>query len=111
MSLDCAVPGCPNAILWRDLCALHMPDHIKALSMHSQDTKALPALDNTLLPMYSQDRWDRLLDSTIAKIKSLAKLKGGEYSGDTDRLANFRRHASALGLSQDHVSAVYAGKN
>ena len=60
---------------------------------------------------YEQKQWDLLLEETIAQIKHLALAKGGEYSGDDDRLANFRRNAAALGLSMEHVWAVYAAKH
>lgn len=60
---------------------------------------------------YSHQRYSDLLETTFAEIKKLSELKGGEYSGDTDRLANFRRNATALGLTQEQVWAVYAAKH
>lgn len=64
-----------------------------------------------MVQRYSQEQWEELTERSVAQIHSLAKLKGGEYSGDEDRLANFRRNAEALGLSMEHVWAVYAGKH
>ena len=60
---------------------------------------------------YSHSRWEALLDSAVAQIKSLSSLKGGEYAGDSDRLANFRRNAAALGLPMETVWAVYSAKH
>lgn len=61
--------------------------------------------------MYSHDRWDQLLAKTTKAITDLALLKGGEYSGDKDRLANFRRNGQALNLPMQTIWAVYAGKH
>lgn len=60
---------------------------------------------------YSHERWNRLLEQTVDSIKRLAEQKGGEYAGDTDRLANFRRNAQALDLQPEQVWSVYAGKH
>lgn len=60
---------------------------------------------------YSPVQWDKLLTRTIDSIKALATTKGGEYSGDDDRLANFRRNAAALGIPMETCWAVYAGKH
>lgn len=62
-------------------------------------------------PCYSQERWTLLLDETIRSIRALSVLKGGEYAGDSDRLANFRRNAEALELTPEQVWRVYAGKH
>lgn len=61
--------------------------------------------------MYTHAQYDKLVKATIEQINSLSKLKGGEYAGDVDRLANFRRNAAALGLNMETVWAVYAGKH
>jgi len=60
---------------------------------------------------YSHERYDTLVQQTVANIKQLSELKGGEYAGDLDRLANFRRNAAALGLEMEQVWAVYAAKH
>ena len=61
--------------------------------------------------MFSHENYARLMDDTFAKMKQLGSLKGGEYSGDYDRLANFRRNAERLGLTMETVWAVYAAKH
>lgn len=61
--------------------------------------------------VFTHADWGRLLDATFAEMKKLAELKGGEYSGDTDRLLNFRRNGASLGLPMETVWAVYAGKH
>lgn len=60
---------------------------------------------------FTPQQWETLLTEALAKIQSLSKLKGGEYAGDQDRLANFRRNAAALGVDMELVWAVYAGKH
>lgn len=62
-------------------------------------------------PRYAQAQWGQLLDGTFEGIKRLTRLKGGEYSGDDDRLLNFRRNGEALGLPMETVWAVYAAKH
>jgi hypothetical protein len=61
--------------------------------------------------MYTHERYAQLIDDTIADITKLSALKGGEYAGDQDRLANFRRNALALGMPMESVWAVYAAKH
>lgn len=60
---------------------------------------------------YSHKRYDELLFKVTEEIQKLSSLKGGEYAGDDDRLANFRRNAEALGLPMETVWAVYAAKH
>lgn len=57
------------------------------------------------------EEYNRIVDETWNKVHQLSHLKGGEYAGDKDRLANFRRNAEALGLSMETVWAVYAAKH
>lgn len=47
----------------------------------------------------------------FARVKVLSTVKGGEYSGDVDRLLNFRRNAKALALTKEQIWAVYAAKH
>lgn len=61
--------------------------------------------------MFSHEEYQKLVEETIDQINSLSKHKGGEYADDSDRLANFRRNALALGLKMEQVWAVYAGKH
>jgi hypothetical protein len=60
---------------------------------------------------YTHERWERLLSQTTDAIRQLAAQKGGEYAGDADRLANFRRNGAELGLEPEQVWRVYAGKH
>lgn len=60
---------------------------------------------------YSHERFNALIDSTVAELRKLSELKGGEYAGDSDRLANFRRNGANLGVPMELVWAVYAGKH
>lgn len=61
--------------------------------------------------MYSHEQWRLLLARIYHDVSQLATLKGGEYSGDFDRLANFRRNAQNLGLPMETVWGVYAAKH
>jgi hypothetical protein len=61
--------------------------------------------------VYSHAEYAKIVEQTVEQIHSLSTLKGGEYAGDIDRLANFRRNALNLGLNMEDVWAVYAGKH
>ena len=60
---------------------------------------------------FSHADFNTLDKTTVAEINKLATLKGGEYAGDVDRLANFRRNGAALDLPMLTVWAVYAAKH
>lgn len=62
-------------------------------------------------PKFTPQRWDDLINKTVDRINQLSRTKGGEYAGDEDRLANFRRNGENLGLRMEQVWAVYAGKH
>ena len=53
----------------------------------------------------------RLLSETVDQIASLSKNKGGEYAGDVDRLANFRRNGVDLDLPMEVIWRVYCAKH
>lgn len=61
--------------------------------------------------IFPPEEYTKLLDETYQMLKKLSTLKGGEYAGDADRLANFRRNGENLGLEMEQVWAVYAGKH
>lgn len=52
-----------------------------------------------------------LMEKTFDDALRLRKLKGGEYAGDDDALANFRRNAEAVGLNMETVWRIYAAKH
>lgn len=60
---------------------------------------------------FPHSKYNELVKQTIDEILKLGQLKGGEYAGDNDRLANFRRNADRLGLKMEQVWAVYANKH
>lgn len=60
---------------------------------------------------FSHVEYSKLMSDTFINIAKLSELKGGEYSGDDDRLANFRRNAAAQGLSLEAIWGVYAAKH
>ena len=57
------------------------------------------------------ETFDKILNDTIEEMRKLSTLKGGEYAGDTDRLANFKRNAAAFGVTPILIWGVYAGKH
>lgn len=61
--------------------------------------------------IFPHDKYSQLMENTFQQLRDLSILKGGEYSGDTDRLANFRRNAAALGLDYRQIWAVYSAKH
>ena len=61
--------------------------------------------------MFTHGRYELLLTETFATVTKLSKLKGGEYAGDEDRLANFRRNAEDQELPMESIWRVYAAKH
>jgi hypothetical protein len=60
---------------------------------------------------FSYAQYEELMNLTFEKCRELGKLKGSEYSGDLDRLANFRRNGLKLQLPMEVIWAVYAAKH
>jgi hypothetical protein len=69
------------------------------------------AADHLGVEGFSHAAWADLLAQTVDSITKLGREKGGEYAGDHDRLANFRRNAAATGVSMELVWRIYAGKH
>lgn len=61
--------------------------------------------------MTDQNTYDKLVAETWETITELGKKKGGEYSGDHDRLANFKRNGERLNLPMEVIWAVYFMKH
>ena len=61
--------------------------------------------------MFGHEEYDEVIRSTFNEVLQLGKLKGGEYSGDYDRLANFRRNGMQLGLPMEVIWGVYSAKH
>jgi hypothetical protein len=61
--------------------------------------------------VFSHIEFERLVKDTFETVMELGKLKGGEYSGDTDRLLNFRRNGADLELPKETIWRVYAAKH
>lgn len=60
---------------------------------------------------YSPERYAALVKYVIERIETLGTLKGGEYAGDVDRLANFRRNAEQVGSFMEQIWAIYYNKH
>lgn len=63
------------------------------------------------MTIYPHSKYEALIEATVKQIKELSTLKGGEYAGDVDRLANFRRNGDALEVPMELVWAVYTAKH
>lgn len=64
-----------------------------------------------IIKRFSHAKFNTLIDTTVPMIKKLSTLKGGEYSGDNDRLANFRRNGLDQDLPMETIWRVYAAKH
>lgn len=84
-----------------------LPKHWVAF--HIDDVLMLLRMSQPLI--FSHELYEALVQQTISQLHELSRVKGGEYAGDQDRLANFRRNAAALGLSMEQVWAIYAAKH
>lgn len=60
---------------------------------------------------FSHADFDALVKDTTQKINELSTLKGGEYAGDDDRLANFRRNGLDQELPMETIWRIYAAKH
>jgi hypothetical protein len=61
--------------------------------------------------MIDNETYGKLLLETFETVTALGKLKGAEYSGDHDRLANFRRNGIDLDLPMEVIWRIYAAKH
>ena len=61
--------------------------------------------------IYSHEAYDTLMKETFDTCVELGQKKGGEYAGDGDRLANFRRNGLNLNLPMEVIWAIYAAKH
>ncbi len=86
-----------------DIDAIHI-SVAKALSF----THPIPVEQPKIYPHAS---YDALVQKTIDEILRLSSVKGGEYAGDEDRLANFRRNAEKNGVQMTTIWAVYLNKH
>ena len=63
------------------------------------------------MPKFSHADYEILVQNTIQEIGGLSKLKGGEYAGDYDRLANFRRNGVQVNVPMETCWAIYYNKH
>lgn len=59
----------------------------------------------------NQVDFDIVVAQTVENIKKLLVVKGGEYAGSEDRLANFKRGAQLTGVTPAQVAFIYASKH
>lgn len=59
----------------------------------------------------NQAEFDRFVQETIESTAKLLVLKGGEYAGSDDRLANFKRGAELTGVTPLQCAFIYASKH
>lgn len=58
-----------------------------------------------------QEEFNKVVDETLAETRRLLVVKGGEYAGAEDRLANFKRGASLTGATPLQVLFIYLSKH
>lgn len=59
----------------------------------------------------NQVDFNKLVEDTIEATAQLLVVKGGEYAGSDDRLANFKRGAELTGCTPLQVAFVYMSKH
>lgn len=59
----------------------------------------------------NQADFTALVGSTIKELHELLVVKGGEYAGSEDRLANFKRGANLTGATSMQVLFIYLSKH
>lgn len=59
----------------------------------------------------NQAEFDLIVQSTVEEIQKLLTIKGGEYAGNNDRLANFKRGALRVSIHPLQVLWIYATKH
>lgn len=55
--------------------------------------------------------FNALVSATFSAAEGLLVVKGGEYAGSEDRLANFKRGAALTGATPLQVAFIYASKH
>lgn len=58
-----------------------------------------------------QEEFNLVVEETVNSLKELLRVKGGEYAGSEDRLANFKRGAALTGVTPLQVAFIYASKH
>ena len=61
--------------------------------------------------IFTHAEYSQVIEQTFAECVKLGSLKGGEYSGDFDRLANFRRNGEDQELPKETIWRIYAAKH
>jgi hypothetical protein len=61
--------------------------------------------------LFGNEKWQQVIESTFEQVRMLGKVKGREYSGEIDRLLNFRRLGDRFDLPMEVILAVYATKH
>lgn len=59
----------------------------------------------------NQKDFENLFEKTVAECRSLLVVKGGEYAGSADRLANFKRGSVDAGVSPLQTALIYWSKH
>jgi len=58
-----------------------------------------------------QDEFEKVVLGTMEQCRQLLVVKGGEYAGSADRLANFKRGADLTGVTPLQCLFVYMSKH
>lgn len=68
-------------------------------------------LENGDAGHFSIPRYNEMIEEVFERCRELGRVKGEEYAGDVDRLANFRRNGAEAGVSMEVCWRIYAGKH
>ena len=82
----------------------------KTRRLRGRAASSLGATQSSGVPM-QQKEFEALFDETVQTIRHLLVVKGGEYAGSNDRLANFKRGASLTGTTSLQTALIYASKH
>lgn len=81
------------------------------LSDNYQDYSGLSSLEKMNDKILTHEIFSKMVKETFDEVEKLINLKGAEYSGDTDRLKNFRRNGTDLDLPMEVIWRVYVAKH
>lgn len=85
------------------------PSHSKSDDLRPNEPPPVrPSWHTSIFPL---NAINSVIEETFENVHHLRDTKGGEYAGDVDALANFRRNAITLHLAMEQVWAVYAAKH
>ena len=59
----------------------------------------------------THEKFDKLFEARVEKLREIGRTKGHKYAGDADRLANFKEEGKELDLPPEKVLHVFLNKH